>query len=66
MPTLWAKRLSEGLRTIPGVKLIYPTEINEVFVSMPQTLVTELQLAGASFYPWVLSGTTAQCRGPID
>ncbi len=51
-----AKRLSEGLRTIPGVKLIYPTEINEVFVSMPQTLVTELQLAGASFYPWVCPG----------
>jgi len=30
-----AARLSAGLATIPGVRLLHPTEMNEVFVSLP-------------------------------
>ena len=57
-----AHRLSSGLQALPGIQLIYPTEINEVFVTMPDDLVTALQNAGASFYPWVCPGLPASAK----
>ncbi|MEZ5648605.1 MAG: low specificity L-threonine aldolase [Alphaproteobacteria bacterium] len=47
-----AARLSKGLATVPGVRLLYPVEANEVFVHLPQTIRTGLEAAGFKFYPW--------------
>ncbi len=57
-----AQRLSKGLAAIEGVELIYPTDINEVFVQMPDAVVTRLQEAGAHFYPWICPGLPAQSK----
>tara|TARA_B110000503_G_scaffold133644_1_gene211508 strand:- start:124 stop:729 length:606 start_codon:yes stop_codon:yes gene_type:complete len=57
-----AQRLSKGLAAIEGVELIYPTDINEVFVQMPDAVVIRLQEAGAHFYPWICPGLPAQSK----
>ena len=57
-----AARLARGLGAIDGLEVIYPTEINEVFVRLPDTLVTQLQSAGAQFYPWICPGLPAQAQ----
>jgi len=57
-----AQRLAQGLAAIDGLEVIYPTEVNEVFVRLPDTLVTQLHNAGAQFYPWVCPGLPAQAQ----
>ena len=57
-----ARCLSAGLAAIEGLKVVYPTEINEVFVQMPDTLVAKLQAADAHFYPWICPGLPAQAK----
>lgn len=47
-----AQRLSEGLSSVPGVKIWYPTDANEIFVSFPEGVAEKLRAAGAVFYPW--------------
>jgi len=47
-----AKLLSEGLSRLPGVRLGWPTEANEVFPIIPQALDKALKAAGAHYYPW--------------
>lgn len=47
-----AKRLATGLCAIPGLRLGWPQEINEVFPIMPQVLMDHLQAKGAKFYDW--------------
>lgn len=49
-----ANALAEGLRRIPGVRLVQPVEANELFVAMPEELIETLQAAGAVFYRWTL------------
>jgi threonine aldolase len=44
-----AKRLSSGLAKIPGVKIIHPTEGNEVFASLPEPSVEAIVAAGCKF-----------------
>lgn len=51
-----ASRTAAGLEEIPGVKLWYPAEANEVFVSFPEGAAERLLAAGAEFYPWVTPG----------
>ncbi|MBM3600287.1 MAG: low specificity L-threonine aldolase [Alphaproteobacteria bacterium] len=41
-----AARLSAGLVALPGVELLYPTEINEVFVRLPQKMIKGLDDQG--------------------
>ncbi len=55
-----ARRLSAGLAAIPGCKIWYPTEANEVFVSFAPGVADKLRAAGASFYPWVTPGDPAR------
>ena len=57
-----ARRLSDGLAEINGVKIWYPTEANEVFVSFPDGVAEKLHEAGAVFYPWVTPGDPAAGR----
>lgn len=47
-----AKRLSEGLKQLPGVRLAWPAEANEVFPIMPRALDQALRAAGAVYHPW--------------
>jgi threonine aldolase len=44
-----ARRMSEGLARVDGVTLVHPTEGNEVFVAMPDTMVDALAAAGCRF-----------------
>ncbi|HSR55613.1 MAG TPA: beta-eliminating lyase-related protein, partial [Alphaproteobacteria bacterium] len=47
-----AKRLASGLEDVPGARLVYPTEANEVFVELPQSVIAGLEADGAQFYRW--------------
>lgn len=47
-----AQRLVQGLTTLPGVKLLYPVEANEIFVQLPVPTVEALREAGFAFYDW--------------
>ncbi len=51
-----ASRLAEGLRAIEGCEVVYPTQINEVFVTFPAGMAEGLLEKGASFYDWVYPG----------
>jgi threonine aldolase len=41
-----AKRLSEGLRQVPGVRLIETVEINQLFAEMPEKVIAGLEADG--------------------
>ena len=47
-----ARRLADGLASLPGVRLAFPTEANEVFPIMPARAEAALKAAGARYYPW--------------
>ena len=54
-----ARRLSQGLTAIPGIRLPWPCEANEVFAVMPAALADALRSQGAVFYPWTTAGLSA-------
>jgi threonine aldolase len=47
-----ADRLARSLVAIPGIRLGWAREINEVFPIMPQALAAALQKEGAVFFDW--------------
>jgi threonine aldolase len=47
-----ATRLSRALTSIPGIRLAWPVQANELFVILPEILVHQLLAAGAEFYEW--------------
>ncbi len=47
-----ARRLARGLVAMPGVRLAWPTEVNEVFVVAPSAMVERWRAAGAVFHEW--------------
>jgi threonine aldolase len=47
-----AQRLSEGLRAIPGVRMPWPTEANEVFAVLAAPIAAAVEQAGFRFAPW--------------
>ena len=47
-----AARLSTGLRAVPGVRLPWPSEANEVFPILPSAVDRRLREAGAVYHPW--------------
>lgn len=55
-----AQKMSKALAEIDGVKVWYPTEANEIFVSFPQGVAEKLRDKGATFYPWITPGDPAQ------
>ncbi|WP_428407196.1 threonine aldolase family protein [Hyphococcus sp.] len=58
-----AQRLAAGLKEIPGVTLMYPTDINEIFVVFPDGVAEKLRDGGDVFYPWVTPGDPADGKG---
>jgi threonine aldolase len=49
-----ATHLAEGLRSISSARLLHPVEANEIFVSMPEKMLTALEAEGFGFYRWPL------------
>jgi threonine aldolase len=47
-----AARLAVELAAIPGVRLAWPVQANELFVIVPSVLAERLREAGAEFYDW--------------
>jgi threonine aldolase len=54
-----AQRMAQGLAAVPGVRLLHPVEVNEVFVQMSQAVIAGLRLAGFAFYDWPGDGEPA-------
>jgi threonine aldolase len=57
-----ALRLAPGLAECEAIHLSYPTQINEVFATLPDGVAERLQAKGAHFYPWVTPGDPAAGR----
>jgi threonine aldolase len=47
-----ARLLSEGMQSLPGVRLAWPAEANEVFPIVPRVLDEALRAAGALYHSW--------------
>lgn len=47
-----AQILAQGLVGLPGVKLCYPVEANELFIQMPEDAIAGLLADGFQFYRW--------------
>ena len=48
-----ARRLAEGLRGVPGTRLLAPVEANGVFVDLPKQAIDALHAQGWRFYVFV-------------
>lgn len=46
------RKLGQGLTRLPGVRLAWPVQANEVFAVMPRALAEWLRARGAIFYDW--------------
>ena len=51
-----ARRLHDALRGIPGVKFLFPTQANAVFVELPPYVIQALREAGWKFYTFIGQG----------
>ncbi|MET0745762.1 MAG: beta-eliminating lyase-related protein, partial [Microvirga sp.] len=47
-----ARRLADGLARLPGVRLAWPTQANEVFPILPLAMDSALRQAGVAYHPW--------------
>lgn len=55
-----AAQLSEGLAALSGIDLAYPTQANEVFVRLPNSVIKGLQREGISVNEDELDGSAAR------
>jgi threonine aldolase len=46
--------MAQGLKAVPGAKLLHPVEANELFVALPEETVSSLEMQGFNFYRWPL------------
>lgn len=51
-----ARRLGQGLAKLPGARIEYPVEANEVFVTLPEPVIQGLEADGFRFYRWPTDG----------
>jgi threonine aldolase len=58
-----ARRLSELLSAIPGVRIAWPTQANEVFAVVPDAAAAVWREAGVKFYEWSTRSLAAE-RAP--
>jgi threonine aldolase len=49
-----AAALADGLKGIPGARLLQPVQANEIFVVLPEKLIVALEADGFKFYRWLL------------
>lgn len=57
-----ARRLADGLKTIPGIELLYPVEANEIFARIPEGVVKGTFSDGYFFYRMGGGKTGERCR----
>jgi threonine aldolase len=50
-----ASALAQGLKTVAGAALLQSVDANEVFVALPEAIVSALERQGFGFYRWPLS-----------
>jgi threonine aldolase len=55
-----ASLLSKGLAAFPDIKLVYPTQSNEVFVNLPNSIVNHLNDEGYKVNHDELDGKAAR------
>lgn len=51
-----ARRLADGLATLPGAKLLFPVEANGVFAELPAAAIAGLRARGWRFYTFIGAG----------
>ena len=56
-----ARRLSAGLAKVPGVRMPWPCEANEVFAILPGAIDAALKAGGALYYPWKFRDGSHDC-----
>jgi len=56
-----AQLLTAGLKKLPGVKLMRPTEANAVFAELPPTASEKLRAMGWQFYTFIGGGARFMC-----
>jgi threonine aldolase len=56
-----AQRLSQGILQLPGLHLVAPTEVNGVFVDLPETFAATLRQRGWRFYDFIGSAARFMC-----
>jgi threonine aldolase len=62
-----AKLLSEGLAALPGVRLGWPTQANEVFPIVPKAVDQALKGAGVQYHAWTeVSLPAGESIGPDE
>jgi threonine aldolase len=47
-----AQRLARAFDYISGVDLAHPVQANEIFVTLPEAVIVQLEAEGAGFYRW--------------
>ncbi len=47
-----AARLARGLAAVPGVRLAFPVDANEVFAVLPEPVIAGLEAEGFRFFRW--------------
>ncbi|MGV2830533.1 threonine aldolase family protein [Myxosarcina sp. GI1(2024)] len=53
---LCAAYLEEQLLDIPKIEILFPREVNSIFVEMPEPVITNLQAKGWHFYTFIGTG----------
>jgi threonine aldolase len=61
-----ARRLAQDLGNIPGVRLPWPCEANEIFAILPRAIDMALKAGGALYYPWEFRDFGAACAPPAE
>ncbi|UHQ21395.1 beta-eliminating lyase-related protein [Lysobacter sp. 5GHs7-4] len=56
-----ATRLAAGLAALPGVRLPWPTQANEVFALVPEAVAARWREAGIACAPWLSRGLPEGC-----
>ena len=58
------QKLVQGLAKIPGVRLPWPCEGNEIFAILPRAIDAALRAEGAVYYPWNFRDFGSDCEPP--
>ena len=59
-----ARRLAAGLAKIPGIRMPWPCEANEIFAILPGKIDAALKAGGALYYPWRFRDAGPDCAPP--
>lgn len=61
-----ARKLSEGLAALPGVRIAYPTQANGVFADLPPAMEAGLRARGWRFYNFIGGAARFMCAWDIE